>query len=71
MRILTRKKYFTLYNRAIKDTLLYLEICFCQKREKYYVSNTLRTKNISNFATPLINEIIIIHYKQIKRLANN
>lgn len=31
MRILTRKKYFTLYNRAIKDTLLYLEICFQKK----------------------------------------
>lgn len=33
MRILTREKYFTLYNRAIKDTLLYLEICFLQKEE--------------------------------------
>lgn len=52
MRILTRKKYFTLYNRAIKDTLLYLEICFLQKEEKYYVSNTLRTKILVTLPHP-------------------
>lgn len=46
MRILTREKYFTLYNRAIKDTLLYLEICFLQKKKKNIMSLTLCEQKI-------------------------
>ena len=58
MRILTREKYFTLYNRAIKDTLLYLEICFLQKRrkilwsinrkKKMYKKNKKKTKDVNH-----------------------
>ena len=50
--------FFSIFSKKV------IFILFFHFKEKYYVSNTLRTKNISNFATPKISEIVFIHYKQ-------
>ena len=41
-----------------------LFILFFHFKENYYSPDTLLIKNISNFATPKISEIVFIHYKQ-------
>lgn len=46
MRILTRKKYFTLYNRAIKDTIIIFRNMLSAKKKKNIMSLTLCEQKI-------------------------